>query len=220
MIAPTGGQPGQEASRDESGGAELLRRVRSRVDAEVRRLERELSAYEDEWPRPPSGPRQRFAAGRDRLSTEALAAYAPTATAASARLDLMRQLERALAGIGPGDLCDEWAGPGSIVSLEEIASGERFEYMLMPGEVADVAAGHVSLASPIGQAVQGRGVGATVEVRLPAGTRTFRIRSLTTLPVLVGATARDQDRAARPRRGTGETSRERGRGETRRERRP
>ena len=204
MIAPmsAGEAERQLALRDEAAGSELLRRLRTRVAAEVRRLERELTAFQDEWPRPPGNARQRFATGPAWTGPAAatLGGYAPTAGAARARLALMRQLERALADVGPGDLYPEWAGVGSIVMLEDVASGERFEYLLMPGDVADLDAGHVSLASPIGRAVLGRGVGATVEVALPGGRRTFRIRSLTTLPVLLGATARDLDESGRSQR--------------------
>lgn len=179
------------AARGEDGASELLQGVRSRVAAEVRRLEHELEAFQDEWPRPPSGARQRFATGWEAPAAAVLGDYAPNAGGARARLTLMRLLQRALAEIRPDDLYWDSAGLGSVVLLEDAERGDRSEYVLMPGDVADVTAGHASLASPIGQALLGRGVGDTIEVTLPVGRRRFHVRSLTTLPALVGLTPRE-----------------------------
>ncbi len=46
----------------------------------------------------------------------------------------------------------------------------------------DLEAGHISLASPIGQGLLGAREGEEVSVQLPVGERKFKILELVTLP--------------------------------------
>lgn len=76
-------------------------------------------------------------------------------------------------------------GYGSRVELEELDGGSVTMHHLMSSDAMDLEAGHVSIESPLGQALLGRAAGDVVEVETPRGTRTFRIRSVLTLPELL-----------------------------------
>ncbi len=127
-----------------------------------------------------------------RLAESVAAAAAPSGAAADDRLRaerklrLLKQLERELPELYPQELPSDSAGLGSMLTLEDCVTGEHLEYILMSGDDIDVAAGQVSLGSPVGQAVLGLRPGAAVDVMLPRGKRTFRIAALTTLPALLG----------------------------------
>ena len=62
---------------------------------------------------------------------------------------------------------------GSRVTVEDVATGRRQTYTLVPWN--DGAAGAVSAASPVGQAILGRTAGEEVTIVLPAG-RSLRLR--------------------------------------------
>ncbi len=183
--------------RDEAGAAELLRRIRARVAAEVKRLRRELAPVADETGPPAAAQWPHLAAGNGKA---AQSAGSSSAAAARARLTRMEAFERALDGIVPGDLRGEWAGPGSIVVVEDAASGEREECVLMPGNAGPLGPGYVSLTSPLGEAVAGRGAGATVAVALPDAVRLVRIVAVRTLREVMGVDASDLETAPGSRR--------------------
>lgn len=151
-----------------SGPDRLLERVRAKLDDEIRRLEALPAVESADGPLPVGG------------------TMVADGARAGLKLRLLRQLTRALEGMRPDDLSQDGAGLGSMLTLEDCVSGEYLEYMLMSGDLVDVAAGQVSLASPIGRAVVGREVGACVEATLPRGVRAFRIVALTTLPAMLG----------------------------------
>ncbi|HEU4657615.1 MAG TPA: GreA/GreB family elongation factor [Capillimicrobium sp.] len=71
----------------------------------------------------------------------------------------------------------EPAGIGSRVTVEDVASGRTHEYVLVVWH--DGEPGTVSAASPVGQAILGRGVGDEATVSLPGGrSRQLRIVAL------------------------------------------
>jgi transcription elongation factor GreA len=70
---------------------------------------------------------------------------------------------------------------GSRVKLEDIDGGEIIEYRIVFPEEVDPAAGHISLRSPIGQALLRKAVGDEVEVITPQGKRCYQIIELLTL---------------------------------------
>lgn len=70
---------------------------------------------------------------------------------------------------------------GSRVKLEDIDDGEMIEYQIVFPEEVDPTAGHISLHSPIGQALLRRAVGDEVEVVTPQGKRTYQVIELLTL---------------------------------------
>jgi transcription elongation factor GreA len=70
---------------------------------------------------------------------------------------------------------------GSRVKLEDIDEGQIIEYHIVFPEEVDPAAGHISLHSPIGQALLRKAVGDEVEVVTPQGKRTYQVVELLTL---------------------------------------
>ncbi|MBI4466834.1 MAG: transcription elongation factor GreA [Acidobacteria bacterium] len=72
-------------------------------------------------------------------------------------------------------------GYGSRVTLLDRAKGDELIYQLVTAEESDVGQGLISTTSPIGRALMGRQPGETIEVRTPAGARTFEIVNLATI---------------------------------------
>jgi len=67
---------------------------------------------------------------------------------------------------------------GDSVILGDLDSGEELRYMLVSPREVDPTRGKISTASPIGQAVVGKGPGDTVEVTVPAGRLRYQIKQI------------------------------------------
>jgi transcription elongation factor GreA len=63
---------------------------------------------------------------------------------------------------------DGSAGIGSVVRVRD-AEGEMFEFELVGPLESDVSNGRVSIATPVGEALEGQRAGARVEARTPRG---------------------------------------------------
>jgi len=107
---------------------------------------------------------------------------------ARARQDFLRarvrQLEERVREIAMYDFSNiprDMVAYGSRVKLEDVNSGQEMEYQVVFPEEVDPSAGHVSLSSPIGQALLRKEVGDEVEVITPQGKRTYQILQLQTL---------------------------------------
>ncbi|MBI3301373.1 MAG: transcription elongation factor GreA [Deltaproteobacteria bacterium] len=114
--------------------------------------------------------------------------------AARSRQDFVRariaQLEERLRQLSLYNLSSiphEVVAYGSRVKLEDIDGGEIIEYRIVFPEEVDPAAGHISLHSPIGQALLRKAVGDEVEVITPQGKRCYQIIDLLTLHDLAAA---------------------------------
>ena len=70
---------------------------------------------------------------------------------------------------------------GSKVVLLDVDKNEEITYKLVTTEDANVTEGLISTTSPIGRSLLNKREGATVEVKIPSGTRTFEILSFTTM---------------------------------------
>ncbi|HYR42458.1 MAG TPA: transcription elongation factor GreA [Terriglobia bacterium] len=70
---------------------------------------------------------------------------------------------------------------GSKVVLLDVDKNEEITYKLVTSEDANVTEGLISTTSPIGRSLLNKREGATVEVKIPSGTRTFEIVSFTTM---------------------------------------
>jgi transcription elongation GreA/GreB family factor len=68
----------------------------------------------------------------------------------------------------------------------DLETGDQEIYTVVFAEMMDVDAGHISLASPLGQALKDRSVGEEVRLRLPHGSRQLRITELVTVHGRVG----------------------------------
>ena len=66
----------------------------------------------------------------------------------------------------------------SVVGATNLVSGRAVQYTLVSQNEADAAGGKISIASPVGRALMGTGVGDEVAVAAPAGTVRFRIDSI------------------------------------------
>lgn len=114
--------------------------------------------------------------------------------AARARQDFVRariaQLEermRQLSLYNLSSIPKDTVAYGSRVKLEDADDGVMVEYHIVFPEEVDPAGGHISLHSPIGQALLRKMVGDEVEVVTPQGKRTYQIIELLTLHDLTGA---------------------------------
>jgi transcription elongation factor GreA len=67
---------------------------------------------------------------------------------------------------------------GLTVTLREAASGKKILYTLVDVREADVSAGKISTASPVGQALLDRTLGEEVSVSVPKGTLTYVIEQI------------------------------------------
>jgi transcription elongation GreA/GreB family factor len=73
------------------------------------------------------------------------------------------------------------AGYASTVTVRDLDSGQKNEYVLMVGSLVDIEANQVSLASPIGQALLGRSPGERTSFSAPTRRVRLQILSVTTL---------------------------------------
>jgi len=73
------------------------------------------------------------------------------------------------------------AAYGSKVVLYDYESEKEIEYRLVSPEESDVAAGLISITSPIGRSLLGKQLGEVVEIVTPSGKKDFELRQLTTI---------------------------------------
>jgi transcription elongation GreA/GreB family factor len=60
---------------------------------------------------------------------------------------------------------------GTVVEYAELPHGRMCSFELVLPAKADVAAGRVSVLSPVGRALLGKKLGSVVEIRLPCGDK-------------------------------------------------
>jgi transcription elongation factor GreA len=73
-------------------------------------------------------------------------------------------------------------GFGSRVEIHDIVMDEVSSITIVAGDFMDLDGGQVSMASPIGQGLQGARKGEEVIIVLPVGERRFKVLGLVTLP--------------------------------------
>jgi transcription elongation factor GreA len=67
---------------------------------------------------------------------------------------------------------------GATVVLEDLESGQEVTYTLVSEEEADVSKGLLSVRSPVGRALIGKGEDDEVQVRVPSGLKEYEIREI------------------------------------------
>ena len=72
-------------------------------------------------------------------------------------------------------------GLGSIIHVRQSDNGEKAVFEIVVAEDSDPTIGRISPSSPIGKCLIGHEEGDTVEVRVPAGSRTYQITKLVTV---------------------------------------
>jgi transcription elongation factor GreA len=68
-------------------------------------------------------------------------------------------------------------GVGSTVKLLD-SSGDEFDYTIVGSAESDPGQGRISNESPVGKALLGRKAGESVEVAVPSGKQTLKIRAI------------------------------------------
>ena len=103
-----------------------------------------------------------------------------------ARLGQLRQRLSKLSQIDTAQIPTDQVGLGSRVVVEDQHTKARETYHLVFGDSVEFEEGHVTMASPIGKALVGKGIGDTVVLKLPSVTRTLKIVDLTTIHQTAG----------------------------------
>jgi len=97
------------------------------------------------------------------------------------RLQQLRQRVAALSLVNLTKIPRDRVGYGSRVILVDRLKKDEMSYQLVTAEESDAAVGLISTTSPIGRALMGKQPGEVVDVRTPAGARSFEIVRLQTI---------------------------------------
>jgi transcription elongation factor GreA len=153
----------------------MLDEIRSKIEAEIANLMREL---QQELPQ-----RIKIAMEHGDLRENAeFKAAKERQGFVEARLNHLTTRMTEISRIDISQMAYDRVGFGSQVTITDIEMREDFTFTITAGDFIDLDAGQVSLASPIGRGLLGAKPGEEVTVHLPAGTRRYKIVSLTTLP--------------------------------------
>ncbi len=98
-----------------------------------------------------------------------------------ARLGQLTQRVTKLANIDIAQIAVDKAGLGSRVVVQEQETNVLETYELVFGDAGELQDGHVTMASPIGLALQGKGIGDQTIFKLPKRIRRLTIVELTTI---------------------------------------
>ena len=98
-----------------------------------------------------------------------------------ARLGHLRQRLSKLSQVDVSQIPTDKVGLGSRVVVEDQKSMSTETYHLVFGDAVDFEEGHVSMASPLGRSLVGKGVGDLVVLKLPTTTRQLKIVELRTI---------------------------------------
>ena len=152
----------------------MIEELKQKLHGEVERLQHELNITL------PAEIRRAVEHGDLRENSEYKAAL-ERQQFVQARLGQLRQRLSKLAQIDVAQIPDDKVGLGSRVVVEDERSKSRETYHLVFGDAEDFDEGHVTMASPIGRALVGKGVGESTVLRLPTMTRQLRIVELSTI---------------------------------------
>ena len=68
---------------------------------------------------------------------------------------------------------------GAPVTLTDLTNKRELQYTMVSKEEADFSNGKISIESPVGRALLGKGVGDTVDITVPAGQLKYKIEQIT-----------------------------------------
>lgn len=88
---------------------------------------------------------------------------------------------KAMRSIDVTKIARDVAGLFSIVTLEDLNSGQTVTYELVVADLVDVPNGKISIAAPIGRAIMGKRVDDEFKVVLPSGPKEYMITKLQTI---------------------------------------
>jgi len=147
---------------------------RKKLDEEIQALEKELR---DELPKA-----LKLAAALGDLSENAdYSAARERQDFVRVRLSQLKQRAADLSMVNFDKIPKDRISLGSTVVLLDVDKNEEVTYRLVTSEDADVTKGLISTTSPIGRSLLNKKEGDEVEVKIPAGSRTFEVRRFTTL---------------------------------------
>ena len=98
-----------------------------------------------------------------------------------ARLGQLRQRLSKLSSVDVAQIPADKVGLGSRVTVEDERTGSRETYNMLLADSADFEDGSVSMGSPIGRALLGKGLGETAVLKLPASVRRLKVVELQTI---------------------------------------
>jgi len=98
-----------------------------------------------------------------------------------ARLGQLTQRVTKLANIDITQIPADKVGLGSRVVVQDEQTQARESYELVFGDAGELQEGHVTMGSPIGRALQGKGIGEQVIFKLPTKVRRLQIVELRTI---------------------------------------
>lgn len=98
-----------------------------------------------------------------------------------ARLGQLSQRVTRLANIDVQQIPADKVGLGSKVVVEDIQTHKRETFELVFGDAGELEDGHVTMGSPIGRALQGKGVGEQTILKLPSRVRRLQVVELFTI---------------------------------------
>src|SRR5262245_56654125 len=152
----------------------MIEELKQKLGAEVERLQHELNVVL------PAEIRKAVELGDRRENSEYKAAL-ERQQFVQARLGQLRQRLSKLSQIDVSQIPTDKVGLGSTVVVEDQQTKTQERYSLVFGDSVEFEDGHVTMASPIGKALVGKGIGEEVMLKLPARIRRLRIVSLTTI---------------------------------------
>ena len=152
----------------------MIEQLKAQLGAEAERLQHELNVIL------PAEIRKAVEHGDLRENSEYKAAL-ERQQFVQARLGQLRQRLSKLSSIDVSQIPDDKVGLGSEVIVEDENTGSRETYSLVFGDSVEFEEGHVSMSSPIGLALVGKGVGDSTILKLPAMIRRLKIVALKTI---------------------------------------
>lgn len=152
----------------------MIEELKQKLGVEVERLQHELNVIL------PNEIRKAVELGDLRENSEYKAAL-ERQQFVQARLGQLRQRLSKLSQIDIAQIPVDKVGLGSTVVVEDRGTSARETYSLVFGDAVDFEEGHVTMSSPIGRALVGKGVGDEVVLQLPGGTRRLKLIDLTTI---------------------------------------
>ncbi len=152
----------------------MIEQLKASLGAEVERLQHELTIVL------PQEIRKAVEHGDLRENSEYKAAL-ERQQFVHARLGQLRQRLSKLSQIDITQIPPDKVGLGSEVVVEDESTGEKETYSLVFGDSVEFEEGHVSMSSPIGRSLVGKGGGESTILKLPAKVRRLRIVGLRTI---------------------------------------
>jgi transcription elongation factor GreA len=151
-----------------------MKEIKTRLADELRALERELRVEL------PQEIRTAVAMGDLRENAEYRAAL-ERQSFVKARIGQLRERLATISSIHLGQIPRDRVGLGSKVVLQDLDNGDEVNYQLVFPELADLDAGLISIASPIGRGLVGLREGDEAKVDVPSGRRRFEVVKLQTI---------------------------------------